>query len=1148
MKVASSGFHVFIEVYFRSITPIAREISMRVVSSLRRAFTLHYIIAAAVPIVLFGWFSLYYAEQYLLDDVFRTNTFLAREVRAQVEEFLNQRSQSLKHVANTIFNVRAVRPENIEHYLSEEIENIHDFESIHVLDRTGKVVYLGLGESQKRWRKDFHGVDLSGHELFQAFASGNDLSWSDTYTSLVTGEPAISLGVVAGDYLVVGNLSLRRLGEIVSRFSLYGRQISTDYVDPSMLFAIVDRKGVPLAHTDVQTVLRQQSMRYHPEIMQALSGKAQTGVYDHDNVRVVDTSLPVVETGWAVWISRNYDLVTEPLSTTRNVFFLILLSSILAAILSGLVTARNVMRPLGVLVEGVRALATGGGSIQPSRQSYLEIDELTRGFHRMSQSVLDRETSLRESETRFRSLVNSVEGIVFEARFPDLEFTFVSERSVQILGYAPEELTQSADFWQQWIHPEDRQWALNYIKSQAEKGRNHQFEYRMQHKEGHVIWIRQMVNVVKEGDSTIRLLGVMIDVTASKEAAISLLESEQRFRNLVEQAADAILIHDANGQMVDVNEQACRSLGYTRSELKQKKIPDIQILKTSLEFASLQSSVMYGGSLTYEAEYRRKNNTQFPAEIRLGSFQYQDKQLFLALVRDVTDRKKAVAALRESEERYRGVVSTMREGVVLTDHNGRIIAVNPAAEKILRASADEIIGMLIEDDRWPRRRTDGSLFEVDQLPAVLTRQTGQPVNGAMVGFPGEGGAIAWIEVNTQPVQLAATAQKCGVVITMNDVTEKRAAEQALRDSEERVRLLLDSTAEGIFGVDCDGACTFMNPAGLELLGYGTESDVLGRNTHELFHHSHPDGEYFAQEDCPICQVCHSGASFHSDTDSFWRADGKAFPVEYFAQPILKENSLVGVVIVFHDVTERKLMQQQSIRTAQLASLGELAAGVAHEINNPISGVINYAQILLNQNRKSGEDTDLVERIIKEGERVATIVKDLLFFSRESGPEMNLTNIGEALEDSLSLSAAQIRKEGILLSTQYPDDLPLISSRAQQIQQLFLNILSNARHALNQKYPEHDPDKKIEISIKPIEHDATPYLRIVCKDYGTGIPAQMLDRILLPFVTTKPTGVGTGLGLSICFEIVKNHGGKLWVESSEGESTEVFIELPVTRKD
>jgi len=281
---------------------------------------------------------------------------------------------------------------------------------------------------------------------------------------------------------------------------------------------------------------------------------------------------------------------------------------------------------------------------------------------------------------------------------------------------------------------------------------------------------------------------------------------------------------------------------------------------------------------------------------------------------------------------------------------------------------------------------------------------------------------------------------------------------------------------------------------------------------------------------------------------FWRSDGSWFHVEYRAHPIQKNGAALGAVITFHDVTERKQLQQQSIRTAQLASLGELAAGVAHEINNPINGVINYAQILLNRLEKKDFEADLAKRILNEGERIAVIVRDLLFFAREGGPETKVSDINEVLSEALSLTEAQIRKEGILLKFDNEENLPPIFTRAQQIQQLFLNIMSNARHALNEKYPGRNERKMIEISMRCIQKKGKEFVRITFKDYGIGIPAALLPKIMNPFVTSKPAGVGTGLGLSISHEIVESHNGKIRLDSREGEWTEVTIELPTTNRE
>ena len=232
-----------------------------------------------------------------------------------------------------------------------------------------------------------------------------------------------------------------------------------------------------------------------------------------------------------------------------------------------------------------------------------------------------------------------------------------------------------------------------------------------------------------------------------------------------------------------------------------------------------------------------------------------------------------------------------------------------------------------------------------------------------------------------------------------------------------------------------------------------------------------------------------------------------------------------------------------MRTGQLAALGELAAGVAHEINNPINGVINYAQLILNKAVAESREEELSKRIIRESERVATIVRELLYFSRAESQQVEQLTVLNALNESLSLAQNQLNKEGVALQIQLPDDLPMINSRSHQIQRLFLNLISNARYALTEKYPETDPNKVLMVIGEVIEQDHQPFVSVTFRDHGTGISPELIERVLNPFVTTKAAGVGTGLGLSISHEIVQKHDGTLSISSQEGEYTEVVIILP-----
>ena len=246
--------------------------------------------------------------------------------------------------------------------------------------------------------------------------------------------------------------------------------------------------------------------------------------------------------------------------------------------------------------------------------------------------------------------------------------------------------------------------------------------------------------------------------------------------------------------------------------------------------------------------------------------------------------------------------------------------------------------------------------------------------------------------------------------------------------------------------------------------------------------------------------------------------------------------------------ERKRAEAEALRASHLASLGELAAGVAHEINNPINGIINYAQILSNKYSDGLKEHEITDRIIKEGDRIANIVRSLLSFARDRKEGKREVSIKEIMSDSLALTEMQLKKDGIHLIMNIPDDLPKITAQAQQLEQVFLNLISNARYALNQKYLQGNKNKIFEVTAEHVDNKGESAIRLTFRDRGTGIPSHISNKVIDPFFSTKPTSIGTGLGLSISHGIISNHGGSITIESVEGEFTCVTIELPVHLKE
>jgi signal transduction histidine kinase len=242
--------------------------------------------------------------------------------------------------------------------------------------------------------------------------------------------------------------------------------------------------------------------------------------------------------------------------------------------------------------------------------------------------------------------------------------------------------------------------------------------------------------------------------------------------------------------------------------------------------------------------------------------------------------------------------------------------------------------------------------------------------------------------------------------------------------------------------------------------------------------------------------------------------------------------------------QERLRLEAQLRDAQkLEALGTLAGGVAHEINNPVNGILNYSQLIIE--RLADRDREVAEiagEIIHEAERITLIVRNLLQFTRHEKPRYSPARIVDIVESTISLMRTISKRDQITLDIEVPVGLPKVKCRSQQIQQVLMNLLTNARDALNEKYPGYHRDKIIAVRAGLMEKDGRPWIRTTVEDKGTGIPSDIQPRIFEPFFTTKPGDKGSGLGLAVSLGIVKEHGGELQVETQPGQFTRVHLDL------
>jgi signal transduction histidine kinase len=391
-------------------------------------------------------------------------------------------------------------------------------------------------------------------------------------------------------------------------------------------------------------------------------------------------------------------------------------------------------------------------------------------------------------------------------------------------------------------------------------------------------------------------------------------------------------------------------------------------------------------------------------------------------------------------------------------------------------------------------------------------------------------------------------------ILLSILEDRKAAEDEARRSEALLSSALRMAGAGHWEYDvASDAFTFndnfyriFHTSAAEVGGYTMSSAEYGRRF------CHP-------EDAPLVQE-EVEAAIASDDPGYSRylehrilyADGS---VGHIAVRFSIVKDAQGRTIKTHgldqDITERIRKEEEDSRIAaqlqqqqKLESIGVLASGVAHEINNPINGILNYAQLIFDGLETEDPMGEYAADIMKECDRVTTIVHNLLSFSRQEKQSHSPARIEDILNAALSLIRAVMRHDQIRIEVETAPDLPSIKCRSQQIQQVILNLLTNARDALNERFPGFDEAKVVKIDVRLIEKDREPWIRVAVENLGTPVTAEVRDHLFVPFYTTKPKDRGTGLGLSISYGIVKDHHGDIYLDSGPGQATRFHLELPV----
>ncbi|UJF36435.1 PAS domain-containing sensor histidine kinase [Paenibacillus hexagrammi] len=395
---------------------------------------------------------------------------------------------------------------------------------------------------------------------------------------------------------------------------------------------------------------------------------------------------------------------------------------------------------------------------------------------------------------------------------------------------------------------------------------------------------------------------------------------------------------------------------------------------------------------------------------------------------------------------------------------------------------------------------------------------------------------AFIHKNGHPVQSNVTfvptkveGKIIGVYGILKDLTEVNEQKKEIDKLHRQNQLILNSVSEGIYGVDINGRTMFWNKAAEEMTGWRVD-EMLGQRIHNLLRSNNLDEEALNQEQCPILSsILHREVKVVKE-EPFWRKDGSSFPAEYMCSPILEGNGrLLGTVITFKDITEQKKTEELLFKSDKLSAVGQLAAGVAHEIRNPLTALKGFLQLMRTDNAK---EKYYIEIMQKELQRIEFIVNEFLFVSKPQAIHFEVQELDSIVVSTIELLQPQALMNNILIEVELAPELPLVTCDEHQLKQVFINILKNALEAMS-------GGGTMRIQAFPSEDQKSLCIRFI--DHGCGIAPERIPKLGEPFYSTKEKG--TGLGLMVCYRIIEAHDGTMKIRSKLGEGTTVEITLP-----
>jgi len=742
----------------------------------------------------------------------------------------------------------------------------------------------------------------------------------------------------------------------------------------------------------------------------------------------------------------------------------------------------------------------------------------------------------RASEASYRSIFEAAEDAIFVHDFDTGRVVDVNPRACRSFGYTHDELlaVRIADVSSN-VAPYTEVEAARHLE-RARSGEPVRFEWHRRNKDGSLHWDEVVLKRATIGGKE-RILAFIREITDRKADHEALRLREEQYRAIFEGSADALVLWSRDIRIVDVNEAFTALYGYKREEIVGSTFGDrLPTLDVARRIRMMQRAIE-GETGQLETRTIRKDGEAFDVEIRYLPIRHRGEPHVLAIARDITERRRAEAALRASEERYRLLFEMESAAVVLVDAETlHLVDVNLAAVQMYGYSRDELLRLAATD-----------LSNEPESTAPSIRDGKGTLNIPLRWHRRKDGTIFPVEITANRLELDGRQI---VLATIRDITERKRAEQALRDSEEQYRAIFNASADALVLRDADFRIVDVNATYEAMSGY-TRDTVVGND--RVFANPPADAEAIRA----LHARALAGEPIVFET-TLLRQDGARYDLELRGVPI-QHRGAPHVLYMGRDVTartqaeaRRRELESQLQQAQKMEAIGHLTGGIAHDFNNILTSVMGY--IALASERPAGSADPKLQAYLSQAEqschRARDLIQQMLAFSRGQRSEPRAVALRSLVSESTRMLRATLPASLELRSHVDGDPVALVDP--VQAHQVLLNLCINARDAMDESGRivvnaqfVHVP----EMTCASCRHRFSgTFTEVSVADSGPGIPPGVLDRMFDPFFSTKDIGQGTGMGLSIVHGVVHEHGGHVLVESQRGRGTTFRVLLPVAARD